>query len=108
MILEIDIMNNLSNCANRRVLNLKCSCQCFKSTVFTMMAEFCSKHIKCNRILWQLIFRSKNKLRVRIDETQNKPGRAKTVNVDMLPRCPDFPLKILSITSHWRPTCEWL
>src|SRR5205823_13383865 len=95
-------MNHLANLSNRLVLDAEASDQCFECAAIAVMGELHVHHIEWKHLAIRGNCRGENKLRSRIDESSNQPGRPYPIDFGTRPCQPSFAAIIFRFESRRR------
>lgn len=97
VVLQVDVVDQLCKGGDRPVLDLKSFHKRFERAPVPVMTELRSENIKGNGARGQPLFGGEGEPCPRIDEFPDKPRRAESVNMDVLPRCPDLLPEVRSL-----------
>src|SRR5262245_3649916 len=90
VVLEVDVVNDLRNGAERRILARDAIEQHLEGALVALVREFRLEHVEAQLAFGSAIALAGDELeaRVRVDETTDQPGARNTVDMYALPRDP--------------------
>src|SRR6266545_300227 len=104
IVLEVDVVNDLRDGAQRRVLRCDAIEQHLEGALVALMCELGLEHVEAQLTFGGAIALAGNELeaRVRVDETADQPCARNAVNVHALPRDPG------SVAQRCKRVCFWV
>src|SRR6185295_17484494 len=97
LILEVDLVDNLRQMRQAAIALPEAFDQRLERTILALVPELDPGRVERNRVGWKVLRGSKDKLRVRIDEPLDQPGRSDPVHMGAGTRDPAPPLEGV----HW-------